>query len=157
MLRATIALMMRISFVHRRMKLLVFLSSGAVIGAILFVLLNLSASLSPGEAEQKVRLILSRELTQSYLADLANKHAGDSESDIAERLNKRLIQLRNLEFVAIDVKQLIPSILLTPHRPSQIARVVLRDESQQYPPRYFWLTWADVDSETSIIAWFFSI
>jgi len=139
------------------MKLFVIASGSVLVGGILLALLNVSASLPREEAEERIRLLMSREITQRYLAERNGKPAAEADVGVGLRLKEALEQLNGLEFLSVDVKRPIPDILLRPHQPGHVVRVVLRDRNRQYAPRYFWLPWGDVDSETSRWAWFFSM
>ncbi len=148
---------MTISWTHHKAKLFVMFSSSILLGGVFVILFNVSTSLSRDEAEERVRLFLSREVTQRYMAALKDKRVSKSDVDIGRQLKEELSQINTFEFMSVDVGRLIPDILLRPHRPTHIVRVVLRNQHQQFPPRYFWLPWADIDSETSQLAWLFSI
>ena len=86
-----------------------------------------------------------------------NKEINNPDIDIGWQLGKELSRINNSEFDSIDVRRLIPDTLLRPHVPTHVVRVILRDQDQEYPPRYFVFPWGDVDSETSKYAWMFSI
>jgi hypothetical protein len=149
--------MIKIRFGHRNAKFFVLLSSSLLFGVVFFVLLNLSTPLSREEAEVRVRTFLSREITQHYMSILMNKQVKQRDVEIGWQLEKELGRINDLEFVSIEVRRLIPDILLRPHIPTHVVQVIVRDQNRQYPPRYFWMPWGDVDSETSKYAWMFSI
>lgn len=149
--------MIKISLNLRKTKILIALSGGVLLGCAVLILLNLSTSLSKEDAEQRVRLLLSTEVTQRCMAALKDRNKDGFDLETAARMKEELDRINNLKFVSVDVKRLIPDILLMPDRPSHIVRVVLQNQNQQAAPRYFWLPWADIDRETSKLAWFFSI
>ena len=91
------------------------------------------------------------------MAAMKGQDAQGLNIDTATQLKEELIQIDNLKFVSVDVKRLIPDILLSPHRPTHIVRIVSSNQNQQYPPRYFWLSWDNFDRETSKLLWLFSI
>lgn len=139
-----------------RVKVYVIASGGLLLGSILLLVLNASTSMSPAEAEARVRLYLSREITRQYMQRLNESIAGEPDVEAATEVKEGLGRVRDLEFVSVEVRRLVPDILLRPHRPTHVARVVLRDEGHQLAPRYFWLPWSHIDSEASELAWFFS-
>ncbi len=141
--------MISIRFGHRNAKFLIVLSSSLLFGVVFLILLNLSTPLSKEEAEVRVRAFLSREITQHYMSVLMNEQVNQPDVDIGWQLEKELGRINDLEFVSIDVRRLISDIQLRPHIPTHVVQVILRDQNQQYPPRYFWMPWGDVDSETS--------
>ena len=149
--------MIKISLNLRKTKILITLSGGVLLGCAVLILLNLSTSLSKEDAEQRVRLLLSTKVTQRYMAALKDRNKDGFDVETAAQMKEELTLINNLKFVSVDVKRLIPDILLMPDRPAHVVRVVLQNRNQQYPPRYFWLPWADIDRETSKLAWFFSI
>ncbi|MDX1428687.1 MAG: hypothetical protein R3282_00305 [Rhodothermales bacterium] len=113
--------------------------------------------MSEEEAEARVRAVLAKQVTRSYMSAVMEKNLNQVDAAGARRLKKELARISDLELVSIDVRRPIPDYLLRPHMPAHVVRVVMRDDSRQYAPRYFWLPWADVDSETSKYAWMFSI
>lgn len=149
--------MIRISLSNRNTKILITLSGSVLLGFAVLILLNLSASLSKEDAEKRVRSLLSREATQRCMAALESRNSGESDFDTAAQLKQELDRIDNMKFVSVDVRRLIPDILLSPLRPSHVVRVVLLDRNQQSPPRYFLLPYAYIDKESSKILWLFSI
>ena len=149
--------MIRVCFGYRRSRVFILLSGSVVLGVVVSILFNLSSTLPREEAEQRVRGLLAREITQKYMSVVTRNQGALPDADSARQLEKELRRIRELEFVSVDVGKLVPSILLRPHMPTHVVRVVLRDKDRQYPPRYFWLPWAYVGHETSRYAWFFSL
>lgn len=148
--------MSEIRFGHRRARFRILLSGSLLFGVAVLTLLNLSSTLSNEEAEARVRTLLSREVTQKYMPLVMNRRGNQPEVDSARQMEKEIRRIRNLKFISIDVGRLVPDIVLRPHRPTHIVRVVWRDKDRQYAPRYFWLPWDGIDTETSKYAWFFS-
>ena len=146
-----------IRFGYRRARFSVLLSSSVLFGVSFLVLLNLSSTLSNEEAEARVRTLLSREVTQRYMPLVMNRQGNQPDVASARQMAKELRRIRDLKFVSVDAGRLIPDFLLRPHRPTHIVRVVSRDGDRQFAPRYFWLPWDGIDTETSKTAWFFSI
>ena len=149
--------MITISLKHRKTKILVMLSFGLLLGCVILIILNLSTSLSKKDAEKRVRLLLSGKVTQQYMAALKDQDTGEFDTETATQLKEELDRINNLKFVSVNVKRLIPDILLQPHRPTHVVRVVMQNQNQQDPPRYFWLPYANIDKETSKFFWLFSI
>lgn len=138
-------------------KIIVTLSSGIILGCILLIFLNLSTSLSREDAEKRVRMLLSKEITQRYMATLKDEHKDGFDIDTATQLKEELDRINNFKFVSVDVRRLIPDIVFNPLRPDHVVRIVIQNQKQQCPPRYFLLPWADIDSETSKFLWIMSI
>ena len=149
--------MINISLNLRKTKILIALSGGVLLGCAFLILLNLSTSLSREDAEKRVRLLLSTKVIQRYMTALKDQNKKSFDFETAAQMKEELDRINNLKFVSVDVKRLIPDILLMPDRPSHVVKVVLQNQNQQYPPRYFWLPWANIDRETSKLAWLFSI
>jgi len=149
--------MSRVRIGYRRPRVVILLSSGIVLGLIVLIGFNLSTTLSDEEAATRVRTFLSREVTQKYMPLVMNGEGKQPDVDRARQMARELRRIRELQFVSIDVARLIPDFVLRPHMPTHIVRVVLRDRERQYAPRYFWLPWGGVDSETSRYAWYFSL
>ena len=133
------------------------LSGSLLLGVALLVLLNLSTTMSSQEAETRVRTFLARQVTQKYMPLVMNRQGKQPDVDSARQMEKDLRRIKDLKFVSIDVGRVIPDFLLRPHRPTHIARVVLRDGDGQHALRYFRLPWGGIDTESSRAAWFFSI
>jgi len=149
--------MITISLGSRKTKILVTLSGGVLLGCAVLILLNLSTSLSKEDARKRVRLLLSKEVTERYTAILKDKDADGFDIETATQMKEELNRVNNLKFVSVDVRRLIPDILLAPHRPTHIVRVVMQNQNQQHTQRYFWLPYAYIDKETTKLLWIFSI
>jgi hypothetical protein len=133
------------------------LSGTILCGIIVLSLLNLSSRLSIDEAEERVRLLLSKEIAQGYVGVQKMQEEKNLSAEMGMQLGEALTQIKEIEFASIEINKLIPDILLRPHRPTHIVRVELRTRDYQYPPRYFWLSWTHIDRETSKYAWYFSL
>ena len=149
--------MITINLGCRKTKIPVTLSGGVLLGCAVLILLNLATSLSKEDAQKRVRLLLSTEVTQRYMAAMKDRNAHGFDIETAAKLKEELDMINNLKFVSVDVKRFIPDVLLDSDRPAHIVRVVLQNRNQQDPPRYFWLPYADIDKETSKLLWIFSI
>ena len=102
-------------------------------------------------------MLLSREVTQRYIATMKDRHKDGFDIDTATQLKEELDQINDLKFVSVDVRRLIPDIVFNPLRPDYVVRIVMHSQNQQHHPRYFLLPWADIDSETSKFLWNLSI
>jgi len=149
--------MVTIRFGDRRKGLAIALSGSLLLGVAVLVYLNLSTTLSNAEAETRVRTFLARQVTQKYLPLVMNQQGKQPDVESARQMEKELRRIKELQFVSIDVGRLFPDFVLRPHRPTHIVRVILRDGSGQHAPRYFRLPWDGIDTESSRMAWFFSI
>ena len=88
--------MAEIRFGHRRRSLFILLSGGLLFGVAFSILLNLSTTLSKEEAEKRVRAVLSREITQTYVSVVKNKQVGRSDADSNRQLEKKFLRVNNL-------------------------------------------------------------
>ena len=149
--------MVIIRFGSLRSRFSIVLSGSLLLGVALLVLLNLSTTMSSQEAETRVRTFLARQVTQKYMPLVMNRQGKQPDVDSARQMEKDLRRIKDLKFVSIDVGRVIPDFLLRPHRPTHIARVVLRDGDGQHALRYFRLPWGGIGTESSRAAWFFSI
>ena len=149
--------MSRVRIGYRHPRVVILFSSGFVLGLLVLIWFNLSTTLSDEEAATRVRTFLSREVSQKYMPLVMNREGKQPDVDRARQMAKELRRIKELQFVSIDVARLIPDFVLRPHMPTHIVRVVLRDRERQYAPRYFWLPWGGVDTETSRYAWYFSL
>lgn len=149
--------MSRVRIGYRRPRVVILFSASAVLGVLVLIWLNLSSTLSPEEAGLRVRTLLSREITQKYMSVVTQNQGAQVDAESSRKLGMELRRIRELEFVSIDVRRLVPDYLLRPHSPTHVVRVVMRDKEQQYPARYFWIPWAGVDTETSKYAWYFAL
>ena len=138
-------------------KIVIILSGSFLLGIVLIALFNLSSELSLQDAEKRVKLILAREVTLSYLDPETHKMPKSMDADEGRHLGEELKGIREIKFSSLKIRKLIPGYILMPHRPTHIVRVELRSGDYQYPPRYFWLSWAGIDREISRIAWYFSL
>ena len=149
--------MSRVRIGYRPPRVVILFSASAVLGVFFLIWLNLSSTLSREEAEQRVRTLLSREITQKYMSVVTRNQGTQPDADSTRQLGKELRRIRELQFVTVDVRRLVPDYLLRPHSPTHVVRVVLRDKGRQYPARYFWISWGGVDRETSKYAWYFAL
>ncbi len=150
-------IIMRIRLRYRNLHFLIILSGGLLFCLAVLVLLSLSTPISEEEAKARVRLILSKKITQQYMHILKDKQLSQYDFDIGKQLEEELNRIKNLEFLSIEIRRLIPDILLRPEMPTHIVKVILRDKDKKYPPRYFWIDWFYFDRETSKYVWWFSI
>ena len=121
--------------------------------ALCFVLMN---ALEPQNIEDRVRLILSREITQKQMQALKNNGLKIPDEEMAIRWRDEFTRINNLEFLSVSVKNPILDIF-SPDQPTFVVQAIIRDPSNHVTTRYFWLSWAGIDREISKIAWYFSI
>ena len=145
----------KLSFRH---KLIVIALSGTVLVAVaLFSLFNMSPDLALANAEKRVRVYLTKEMSEKLIqVNVAYPEGYEKQSKLTE-LAEELKKVNAVEITSIEVRKLIPDILIRPHRPTHIARVEMRTDTEKFPPRYFWLPWSNIDSETTEAAWYFSM
>ena len=146
-----------IRFGNRRATVSIALSGTVLLGVAVLVWMNLSTPLSDAEAETRVRTFLSREVTRQYMRLVMKGPGRQPDVEAARQMEKQLRWVKGVKFVSVDVARLLPDFVLRPHRPTHIVRVVLRDQERQHAPRYFWLPWGGVDTETSRAAWYFAL
>ena len=135
----------------------IVLSGTLLLGVAVLVRMNLSTTLSDEEAETRVRNFLSREVAQKYMPLVMKGPGRQPDVEAARQMERELRWVKGVKFVSVDVARLLPDFVLRPHRPTHIVRVVLRDQGRQQAPRYFWLPWGGVDTETSRAAWYFAL
>lgn len=148
--------MTRINIRLGNSRVVVILSGAVLFGIIVLISLNQSTRLSADEAEERVRLLLWSDIAQRYVGFRGTDQDNDLSGDMGRHLAEELARLEKIEFVSIEVNRLIPDFLLKPHRPTHIVRVEMRIDDHRFAPRYFWLSSAHIDRETSKYAWYFS-
>ena len=146
-----------IRFGGQRARFSVALSGTLLLGIAVLVWINLSTTLPTEEAEKRVRAFLSRQVAQQHMPLVMGGPGKPPDLENARQMEMKLRWIRDLQFVSTDVAKLLPDFVLRPHTPTYIVRVVMRDRERQHAPRYFWLPWSGIDSETSQIAWYFSL
>jgi len=75
----------------------------------------------------------------------------------ALRWKEKNDRIDRLKFSSIRVNRLIPDILLLDPAPHFVVRVVVQNDEGGSRTRYFSLSTAGIDRETSYTVWFFSI
>ncbi len=141
---------------HRVVVVVSVCGIGLLAGAV-FLLLSLRASLNPEQAERRVRLCISRDISQRHLADLKEQDTTVPDLETATRWKQEFDRVNNLRFVSVTVRRPIPDMLLDPLSPDFVVRAVLSDEDHQHNPRYFWLSWGGIDREVSKFWWVVSM
>ena len=141
-----------------RGRLIVIALSGSVLmGVVLASLFNMSSNLAAADAEKRIRVFLTKEMSQKLIQVNSAYPEGYEKQTKLSELAEELKKINAIEFTSIEVRKLIPDILIRPHRPTHIARVEMRTDTEKFPPRYFWLPWSNIDSETIETAWYFSL
>jgi hypothetical protein len=148
---------MRIQADFIKSRVIVVLTGTFLCGIVILVFINKSSNLAAGEARDRIKLLLSKEITQGIAHDLRNKTESTITYEAGLHMKKSLTDIKAIEFDTITIRKLIPDFLLKPHRPTHIVRVEMRIHDIQYPPRYFWLSWSSIDRETTKYAWYFAL
>ena len=147
---------MKISFNFKSLRAVIVLGSMVLAAIVIAYLFHVSPGLSVKDAEKRVRVYLTKEMSQKLIKVNAEYPASAEKERILSELAEELKKVNTVEITAIEVKKLLPDIFIRPHRPTHIVRVEIRTDLQEYPPRYFWLPWSNVDSETSEAVWYFA-
>ena len=142
---------------HRRIIIFIAMPSAILPVAIFFILNVVALSMSPEDAEKRIRLLLQRELSQQHLAVLKQKGARLPDVETAKQWQKEIGRINSLEFVSVEVNIILPDLLLAPFMPTYVVKAVIRDGKRPAGTRYFWLSWSRTDRETSKVVWFFSL
>lgn len=132
------------------------LSGTVLLGALIVSLFNLSAKLSVEDAEKRIRVYLTKEMSQHLIKVNSEFPEGREKQEKLSELAEELKNINAVDIVSIQVKKLFPDIFIRPHRPTYIARVEMRTANREFPPRYFWLPYSNIDTETTELAWYFS-
>jgi hypothetical protein len=139
-------------------RLIIIVLSGVVLTAVVVAsLFNMSSDLAVADAEKRVRVYLTKEMSQKLIQVNAVYPEGYEKQQKLSELAEELKKVNAVEIKTIEVRKLIPDILIRPSRPTHIARVEMRTATEKFPPRYFWLPWSNIDSETTEAAWYFSL
>lgn len=147
---------MKIRLSLRNKLILLALTGTTAFGVILAALFNMSEALSVDAAEKRVRVLLTREMSQRLIKVNTEFPEGNQKQEKLTELAEELKKINTVEITSIEVKKLLPDIFIRPHRPTYIARVEMKTASKQFPTRYFWLPWTNIDSETNEAAWYFA-
>lgn len=148
---------MRLKLSFRGKLIIIALSGSVMVGVVLITLFNLSSGLAVADVEKRVRVYLTKEMSQKLIQVNAAYPEGYEKQSKLSELAEELKKINAIEITSIEVRKLIPDILIRPDRPTHIARVVMRTDTEKFPPRYFWLPWSNIDSETTETAWYFSL
>lgn len=145
---------MKISF---RSRLIIIAFSGlAALIVVLAALFNMSGELSVQEAEKRIRVYLTKEMSERLIQVNAEFPEGYEKQKKLSQLAEELKKINAVEITSIEVKKLLPDIFIRPHRPTFIARVEMKTATKKFPPRFFWLPWTGIDTETTELAWQFA-
>lgn len=147
---------MKIRLSFRNKLIFITLSVTVLLAVALTTLFNMSAQLSREEAEKRIRVYLTKEMSQKLIQVNAEFPEGREKQTKLGELAEQLKEVNAVDITSMEVKKLLPDIFIRPHQPTHIVRVEMRTEGKQYPPRYFWLPWSNIDSETTEAAWYFA-
>src|SRR5436309_1446559 len=112
---------------------------GIILLGVLFSLPYLfSGSLPPEDAKRGIRDFLLWKLSQQHLAELKDSGMRVPDTRMALRWKEQTEQVRNTEFLSLEVKR---ALLVPPlrKRTNFVVRAVIRDTKQQTQTRYFWV------------------
>ena len=112
---------------------------------------------SPEEAESRIRLLLKREFFNREMDLLKERGRPLPGYDRARQWKKEIDRIDRIKFLSTRVNRLIPDVLLLDPTPHFVVRVKVQDSGGEAGTRYFLLSTAGIDTETSYMAWFFSI
>jgi hypothetical protein len=112
---------------------------------------------SPEEAETRIRLLLKREFFNREMDLLKEKGRRLPGADRARQWKEKIDRINRIKFLTTRVNRLIPDVLLLDPTPHFVVRVEVQDSGGEARIRYFLLSTAGIDTETSYMAWFFSI
>lgn len=147
---------MKIRLRLRNKLILIALTGAVLLSVALATLFNMSGSLSVEAAEKRIRVYLTKQMSQKLIKVNAEFPEGYEKQKKLSELAEELKKVNAVEIISIEVKKLLPDIFVRPHRPTHIARVKLRTANEQFTLRYFWLPWSNIDIETSEAAWYFA-
>ena len=148
---------MKISFRFKYKRTIIAFSGVVLIGVLLATLFNMSSVLPVVDAEKRVRVYLTRAMSQRLIKVNAEHPASAEKDALLAELAEELKRINAIEITSIEVRKLIPDIFIRPHRPTFIVRVEMRTSTERFSPRYFWLPWTGIDNETGELAWYFSL
>ena len=136
-----------------------FFGTAAVllVAALLLLHYILDPAPSPGEADRRVRLILKREFLTRERTALKERGMHLPDYDRARQWKEEIDRINGIPFLSVRVKRLIPDVLFFSTTPDFVVRVVLKEDGGNTRTRYFLLSTAGIDIETSYAAWLFSI
>jgi len=147
---------MKLSLVFKNHRTVVLYSGGLLLAIVFAVLFNMSSGLNAADAEKRVRVVMTRAISEKLIQVNNDQPAGEEKNRKLNDLAEELKRLNALQFKSVNVRKLVPDILIRPHRPTHIVRVETKADSNQQSVRYFWLPWDGIDGESSSTAWFFS-
>ncbi|MFC1580151.1 hypothetical protein ACFL4N_04500 [Thermodesulfobacteriota bacterium] len=151
---------MKIQIAQTRHGLIIsFLGMAAVFLAAAIIILPYFLEPAPGreEADKRIRLLLKREFFHHEMAMLKGQGRRLPDHDRARQWKEKIGRINRTRFLSIRVKRLIPDILLLDPTPHFAVRVVVQENGRDPDTRYFLLSTAGMDRETTYVAWFFSI
>jgi len=148
---------MKITLGFRKNLIIIALSGTAILGMVLITLFNMSSTLSLDQAEKRIRVYLTKQMSEKLVQVNNEFPSGFEKEKKLSELAEELKQINAIKITSIEVRKLIPDIVIRPHRPTHIVRVEMHTDTKTFPPRYFWLPWTSIDSETTETAWYLSL
>ena len=145
---------MKIKYSGKKTFVIVLLSLTFITGMAVLVWLNLGFQMQPVEAEDRIRLLMSRAVTNNYVHLFNENNTLDFDTGI--KLQQELRAVNDLEVSNIEIKKLVPDYLLRPHQSTFIAKADVGNTGD-FLTRYFWLSYSNIDRETSHMAWLFAL
>lgn len=146
--------MLKIKLSVNQYKYVIIISSTILIGIVILIWLNQSFSLENTEAEERIRRLLSRAVTNNYSHLFNDNNTLDYDTGL--KLQQELREVNNLVISGIEIKKLAPGYLLRPHMPTYIVKTEIGSNGNLLI-RYFWLSYSNIDRETSYTAWLFAL
>jgi len=148
---------MKVRLSFRKKLIIIALSGTAILGIVLITLFNVSSTLTLDQAEKRVRVYLTREMSEKLIRVNNEFPSGFEKEKKLGELAEELKRINAIKITSIEVRKLIPDILIRPHRPTHIVRVEMHTDTKTFPSRYFWLSWTNIDTETTETAWYLSL
>lgn len=111
----------------------------------------------PGEAERRIRLHLKREFFNREMALVKESGKRLPGRERALQWKAESDRIDRIRFTSTEVNRLIPDILLMDPTPHFVVRAEVQEKDGKTRTRYFFLRMDGIDTETSYLAWLFSI
>jgi hypothetical protein len=138
---------------HVRVRVLGAGAALAVIG-VCVLLRALGGSPSPREAEERLRLVLAREVSQAHLAEMRESGASLPDERMAARWQADFEVIERIEVLDIEVRRPLPDTFSP--RPAFVVKASLREATGE-KTRYFWLSRHGFDHEAAALLWRFAL
>lgn len=148
---------MRLLIFFKNTRAVLVITGTLLFGTIILIFFNMCSRLTTEEAKERIVLVLSKKIPQSIINNFENKNGNTITYETSQNIKESLIEIKAIEFDSVKIRKLLPDYLLKPHRPTYIVWAEMHNENQKYPSRYFWLSWPNIDRETTKNAWYFSM